>query len=536
MSKSKKTQDTAETQEKVVTRYDLKMQKRREQKKREALEKRIAAVIGIVLLAGLICLVLSFPVRNWMTVHGTYIEVAGEKVSRLEFDYNYNLVKNNYVTQNSMYFSYLGIDLSGDLSQKMFSDTLSWKDFFDEMAVDNLRQTKALEKEMKAAGFTYDADAEYEEYKESLQQSADGSGVTVDAYVKQLFGSYATLSRIEDFVKTGMETKAYYESVSETKMPTDEEITAYYNENKGNYDSVDYRLIEVAAELPTEPTELADPADTTASDSDDSAAGGEEEAYEPSEAEIEAAMAEAKKEADAKLETVAEKGELNENLQQSAVPYQLNEWLFDDSRKAGDTTVIEDPINHKYFVLAFEDRYLDQTPTVDTRMVITSDGNGQEILDEWKAGDATEESFAVLADKYSDTAMMNAAGGLYEGLVPDNLLDEMKDWFADSTRKEGDTTVITPAESGVTYVIYYIGTNEPEWKLSIKNTLLNQVMEEYVESIKESIEVNDPKNNLHYLEVRAMEEAEAQNASGSDAGSAEGDAEDSSSTEESSAE
>ena len=560
MSKSKKTQDRAETQEKVVTRYDLKMQRRREQKIKEAREKRIASVIGVVLLAGLICLLLSFPIRSWLMIHGTYIEVAGEKVSRLEFDYNFNLVKNNYVAQNSMYFSYLGIDLSGDLSQKMFSETLSWKDFFDEMAVDNIRQTKALQKEMRAAGFSYDATEQYEQYKESLKQSAADSGVTVDSYVKQLFGSYATMSRIESFVKTGMETKAYYDSVSESKTPTDEEIMAYYNENKDSYDCVDYRLLTVYAELPTEPTdptavepestddaesvdetgsvddaesaneaETVDEAETTDETGETVAEEDTESVYEPTEAEIQAAMATAKEEADAKLETVAEEGELYEKAQQADAPYLLREWLFDSARAAGDTTVIEDAANNEYYVVAFVDRYVDQTPTVDTRMVITMGGNGQEIVDEWMAGEATEESFAALADKYSESMVMNTEGGLYEGLSPSAMLEEMTTWLSDGARKKGDTTVITPAESGVTYVIYYIGTNDPEWKILIKDTLLSEKMEEYIDTIKEGIEVNDPKKNLYYLEVQAMEEAAAQSGTG-DA------AEDSSATESSSAE
>ena len=276
MSKSKKTQDTAETKEKVLTRYDLKMQRRKKQKEKEARQKRIASVLGVLILVGLIGLAASFPIRTWLTVNGTYIEVAGEKVSRVEFDYNYHLVMNNYLSQNSMYLSYMGLDPSGDLSQQMYSENLSWKDYFEQMAVDNIIRTKAMQREMQAAGFTHDTAEQYEEYKDSLQQEASESGVSVGKYIKEIFGPYATLSRIEDCVRTGMETNAYYDSVSESKAPSDEEISAYYGENKDNYDSVNYRLITVSAELPTEPTELADPADETQADSAD----GEETAYE----------------------------------------------------------------------------------------------------------------------------------------------------------------------------------------------------------------------------------------------------------------
>lgn len=38
----------------------------------------------------------------------------------------------------------------------------------------------------------------------------------------------------------------------------------------------------------------------------------------------------------------------------------------------------------------------------------------QDILDEWKAGDATEDSFAALANEYSQDPGSNTTGGLNE--------------------------------------------------------------------------------------------------------------------------
>ena len=125
MSK-KVTENTEEKQEKVLTKYDLKMQKRTEEKKKAQREERIGMMIGIAIVVALVCLVASFPIRSYLTVNGTYVKVAGEKVSRVEFDYNYNLVKSDYYTQNGYYLSMFGIDLSGDLSTQMYSDTMSW--------------------------------------------------------------------------------------------------------------------------------------------------------------------------------------------------------------------------------------------------------------------------------------------------------------------------------------------------------------------------------------------------------------------------
>lgn len=509
MSKSeKKKQETTESQEKVLTRYDLKMQRRQAQKKKEAREKKIGTAVGILLVAALVCLVASFPIRNWLTVHGTYIVAAGEKVSRVEYDFHYNMVLNSFQnSEEGMYLTYsFGLDLTGDLSQQMYSDTLTWKDYFDEMAVDNLIRTKALQREMDAAGFQYDAEEEFREYEETLRQSASDAGMNLNAYTRQLFGPYATLSRVDEFIKEGLRTNAYFDHVAESKGASDEEIQAYYESNTDNYDSVDYRMMTVNAELPTEPTELADPVDESQEDGD-AAAEGEETAYQPSDAEIEAAMAVAKEEADARLSTISSEGELFENMLRTDLNSLVREWIMDQSRKQGDTTVIEDDTSHCYYVVEFVDRYLDQTPSIDARIIMTQEDNGQTILDEWQAGEATEESFADLADQYS--GITTTEGGLFEGLVPDGVPQELADWLFDQEHTNGEVAVIPSESSTVNYVVYYIGENDPRWKLSIAGTLLDTAMSEYIDSITEGLEAEDPHDHLHYLEVQAQAESDA---------------------------
>lgn len=503
-AEKKKKKDTTETQEKVVTRYDLKMQRRQEEKRKEQRNKRITSAVGILLLVGLVCFAASFPIRSWLTVHGTYIVVADENVSRLEFDYNYYTVRNNYISQNT-WLTYFGLDLTGDLSNQMYSDTLTWKDFFDEMAVDNLLSGKAVERDMKAAGFTYDESEDYEEFVAALQLVASGSGMTLDAYVKEFYGPYATLSRVEKFIRQDLIISAYYEQLADSKTPSDQEIESYYEENKDSYDCVDYHVLTVDAELPTEPTELADPVEETETDTEGVVGEDADEAvYEPSQAEIDAAMELAKAEAEGLQDTVAADGEEYTNMSQTDTNYLLTDWLYDIEREKGDTTVIEDSSNNRYFVVSFDDRYIDSTISVNVRAVLTEDGNGQAILDEWAAGEATEESFAALADQYN-APMSTEKGGLFEGLIPSALSEELFDWLADGSRVHGDTAVITPEGSTVTYVFYFISEGDPEWKLSIRNILLSETMDEYINGLKEGLEVEDPHNNLNYLKIQAQE-------------------------------
>lgn len=505
---NKETQNAGDKPEKIVTKYDRKVQRRKEEKEKARRDERIGKIIGIALIVVLVCIVASFPIRNYLTINGTYIKVSGDAVSKVEFDYHYQVASSDYISQYGPYLSYFGLDLSRDITTQMYSENLTWGDYFEELAVDNLAREKALLKAAKEEGFTYDVTDEYNEYREKLKEAASEAGTTVKNYVKELYGVYATESRVKSYVQNGMYLNAYLEQLSEQMKPGQEEIQEYYDNDKASYDSVDYRMLTVNAELPTEPTELADPVEETTEDESEGAEG-EEKAYEPSEAEIEAAMKLAKEEADQKEKTIRTAGELNTNKKSASVTSAVREWLFDEQRTAGDTTVIEDANYHRYYVVSFEDRYLDQTPSVDLRMVITTEDNGEAILEEWKGGEATEESFAAICDQYNDSEMLSVEGGLFEALTSSSVPDELWAWMSESTRTAGDTTVISPENEETTYVAYYVGANDAEWILNIRNTLLSQKMSEYMDNTVGEINVEDPKKNLRYLQVRAEEEAAA---------------------------
>lgn len=519
MSKNEKVTENKEqkeqTEQKVMTKYDRKVQKRKEEKEKEKKEERISTAVGIVFLVALVCLVASFPIRTYLATHETYVVINGEEVNKVEFDYVYNTSKNNYITQYGSYLSYFGLDTSKDLSTQMYSDTLTWQDYFEQNAVESLKQNKALMAEAKAAGFTYDTTDEYNTFKETIKTSAAAAGVSDKEYVRSIYGSYATMGCIEEYVKNDMVMNAYYQKLQEDNAPSDDEIQSYYEENKATYDSVDYRLTTIEADLPTEPTELADPVEETAADTTGTTDGTaatdstQDTAYQPSDAEIAKAMEDAKVLADDAEQTVAKDGEAHENEKKSSVNYLISDWLFDDARKAGDTTVITNDNSHCYYVVAFEKRYLDETPSADVRVIIpTEDKTGEEILEEWKNGAATEDSFAELCKKYTQDTSAVENGGLFEQVTKTGMTEELSNWIFDSSRQAGDTVAITVSDT--TYVLYYIGQDQPEWKISIKNTLVSDTMSQHVQDITADVTVEDPKGKLNYLKVQAEESAAAE--------------------------
>lgn len=507
--------NTDASQEKVMTKYDRKMQRRQEEKERAAREKAIGTGILVVVLVALVCFVLSFPIRSFITVNREFINVGGEKVTQVEFDYSYYTVVNNYINTYSQYLSYFGLDTSKDLSAQTYSGEMTWQDYFQEMTVDSIQRSKSLKADGQAAGFVHDTGVEYERFVTQQKEAAKAAGVNLNTYLKQAFGPYASLKRIQPYVEEALYVAAYYDKLSEDMTPTADAIEAAYAENPASYDSVDYRIQQFEAELPTEPTDLADP---------DAEPASEDQAYEPSEAEVKKAMADAKALADAALASIRTKGDLIERIQRSSTNSVIRDWLFDDSRKAGDTEVLEDTSNNRYYCIAFEKRYRDETPTADVRVMMAQDEEeALGIYGTWNSGAKTEESFTELCNgEYYDYAV--AEGGLIEGIAStEDMYEELMDWIFAEGRAEGDCEVITIPDTA-SFVVYYVGQGQPEWYNTIESSLRSETLGEYVDTVQEKCEVKDPSENLNYLKIRAAQEAAAQEAQESAANEGESEA------------
>lgn len=491
MSKKEKAVVTAAEQknEKVMTKYDLKQQKRKEAEEKAKKEALKGKLIGAVLILALVAFVLFFPIRNYMNLNTAYITVGEEKINRVEFDYNYALAKTTFLNSSEgSYLSMFGFDVT-TIDSEMYSDTMTFGDYFEQLAVQNIVDTKALKAAADAEGFTYNTDLEYDLFVADLTAQATANSMTVEAFVKASYGEYATLDRLENIIRETMTTAAFYESKAESMMPTDDEILAYYESDKANYDSVDYHMTIVEAELPTTNPDGSVPVDEE----------GNEVEYEPTEEEIATAMAAAKEKAEEAVKTVAAEGEEYINVQEVYINGLVSDWMFDEVRKPGDTYVAQDDTYHRYLVVSFDGRYRDDAPTADMRIITSSTVPSQTILDAWKSGSATEESFIDLVSVYDEAGMVST-GGLYEGLSVAGLPDGMSEWAADSARVAGDTFAVD-VEGDVNYVCYYVGANDPQWEINIRSVLLNETMGKFLDDLSQGWEVQDPKGRLEYLKA-----------------------------------
>ena len=475
-----------QSSEKVMTRYDKKVQKRKEEAERAKKQAKTEKIIGIVIAAAIVIALAMIPVKSYTAVHSTYLTVGGHDITRVEFDYYYNLAKNDYLNTYSSYLSYMGLDTTKDFAKQDYSDTMTWKDYFSSLALETIKQNKALIDTAEAEGFTYDTAKDVAAFESSAKEAASNSDVSVARYYKATFGSYATFARIKSFVEDGYYANAYYKKQSDEKAPAEDEIQTYYEENKDTYDSVDYHMTEIAADIPS------------STDADGNAVAATEE-------EIAAAMAEAKTKADAALETIGTDGEAYTGKLKSSVLTRLGDWLFDADRTEGDTTVIEDTDNHKYYALQFDGRYLADITTANIRVIMSTTVAGEDILKEYEEAGATEDAFIALVDKYSEDTYSNNDGGLYKELMSSSLDSNLSEWIF-AGHKAGDTTALT--DNGSNYVLYYVGDGRPEWQVKISETLTTEAMTTYLTELKSGYEVSDPKGHLAYLKKQAAADSE----------------------------
>lgn len=131
----------------------------------------------------------------------------------------------------------------------------------------------------------------------------------------------------------------------------------------------------------------------------------------------------------------------------------------------------------------------------------------QEILDQYLAGDKTEESFGELANTHTQDG--NDAnrdgqpdGGLYTGVVKGQMVEPFENWCFDEGRIIGDTGLVQTTYGW--HVMYFAGS-EPIWISQSESKLLGERITAMIEEInaKHPIEVDYSSILLGYVNMGA---------------------------------
>lgn len=115
----------------------------------------------------------------------------------------------------------------------------------------------------------------------------------------------------------------------------------------------------------------------------------------------------------------------------------------------------------------------------------------EKVLDEWKAGEATVDTFQELVTKYTDDTASKSTGGLYEGIANDgSYMKEFQDWAIDTNRTPGETGLV---KTDYGYHIMYFVEGEPEWIYYSRKQIQDARFNELQEKMNERMEKNPAK-------------------------------------------
>ncbi len=396
----------ADNGEKIQTKYERKMEKRKKQEekdKRDAKVLRIGAIavcaVIIIAIAGSIAA--SFMNKRAVT-EDAYITVGNHSVTKLEYDYYYSLLKSNYIASYGSILSYMGVDATKDLDSQQYTEEMTYKDYFDQLTVEQIRQTKALTDDAAANQFSYDDGEDYADILNGITAGAEAAGVSVSNYYTSMYGKYATEKSIEPFIREGLLAEKYYSYLIDQNAPDNQEIKDYYEENVQNYDRVDYYSFVFAAESGEDASEEdLDKAMMDAKNKADAMMKARKEGKGFKELCIENSSEENK----ATYENEETDASFREGAYYSSTPQAISGWLYEEGRTKGDIEVLEDAANHQYYIVEFADRYYDEADDENISTMISSErvsGYIQEKMDHYAVTDLKGELKYLTAENAAD--------------------------------------------------------------------------------------------------------------------------------------
>lgn len=322
--------------------------------------------------------------------------INGQELTNAQLQIYYRTQVLDFVNYYGSYLSSIGFDYTQPLSSQTcyFDETLTWEQYFIDVAIKTWQDYQILALEANEAGFTLDETLETElaAIPAALEaQAAEGEYESADAMIKEILGPGCDMDDYMEYIRLNSLSNEYYASEYEKLTPSDEEAEAYFAENEATYQE-----------------------------------GG----------------------------ITKESGLISSVRHILVIPQGGTK-----NEETGETTYTDAEWQACY-------------------------AEAEKILNEWKNGEATEESFGALANTYSEDGGSSTNGGLYENVYKGSgMTENFQNWAIDMSRQTGDTGIVQ-TEFG--YHIMYFVSGEPQWIYTARNDLRTQRMEAMVDGAKES--------------------------------------------------
>ena len=488
---------------------------------REAKEQRRSKVkwtVGTVIVFLLVAVILISNSGLFYSVLPS-VKVGDMSYTNGEYQYFYYNAYYQFCKQYTDYLSYL-LDTSKPLTGQTcaFDSSKTWSQYFSENALQSLTQVTALYEKATAEGYTLSE-------KDTADIDSQIAGMAADAenygysslknYITAVYGRGCSEKVLRHLLEMQAIATSYSQDNYDSFEYSAKDLASWYAENKDNQDIFSYSYYLVSAEKVDVTEDVTD--ETTGETTQQTSSKVTDETMAAAKATAEqilaAAQAGAEEQALSFSEAVAEVVTDAQATDTSTAGGSLNgafaDWMKDASRAQGDMTVAESA-DTGYYVVMFNGRDDNSYKTVSVRHIlikaVDEDADGKfsdeeiaaaksridDIYAEYKAGDMTEDSFAALAEKYSDDTGSSANGGLYENIGRNQMVQEFNDFcFADG-RKTGDTGIAYNSDSNYTgyHLIYFVGYGQTYADYLADSNLRNADFGAWQEGVFEGYEAN----------------------------------------------
>lgn len=510
-----------------------KMTERQIAEQKEAKKLQLYTIAFVAVLIVMIAVAISSGITNQIASSGVHEKntiaatVGDHQISNAELSYYYMDALNNFKSTYGDYAFLYGVDTSKALDQQIIDEETgeTWADSFIEQAISSAQAVYALVDAAKTEGFTLSEDEQLQldMTANNLDAYASIYGYeNADAFVKAQYGKGASKQSYVEYYERNLIASAYQTAHQDALTYTDNQIREADNANAATYSSYSYNQYNVAPSKFLTGGTTDEEGNTTYSDAENEAAllAAEEAANALIGEEITTV-----EELDAAIAAMP----VNEGIDAASTAYTdqryssintyLTDWVTDSSRQEGDKAVIpvsttstdengnETETVTAYYVVFFRGENKNETKLVNVRHILVSftgetneDGtytdeakaaakeSAQSILDEWKNGDATEDSFAALANERSNDTGSNTNGGLYEDIYPGQMVTEFNDWCFDPARSAGDTDIVETTYGY--HIMYFSSTSDQTYRdYLITNDLVSEDMETWYNSLLDSYTV-----------------------------------------------
>ena len=448
----------------------------------------VAIICAVVLIATVALAIVAST--GYFRRNTVVMEVGDHKINQIEYEYYYAAQYQNW------YYYVYSINIKTTICY--IDSTVTWHEYFVREAKEAIVNDYVMSDKATELGFTLTEASQktLADLPTTLTADAESYDMTVDEYLSTIYCKNMTLDLYMEYVSRNQLAadfaEDYYNNTLKSEFTTDEAVEAainkYYEENKKDFDIVEYYFYDIVATSGKTITDIK---------AEFEGLSGED---------LEQLFKDKIKELNP--DKVEEGKEFSyTNYHKEDVSYsdtdEFSKWLFDAEKIADKsiaiyTTPASGSTAEKYTAVYMVYRGKDMSKVATMRHILfqaleklDADGNvvkdekgnavldmdaakaeAEKILAEFNSGDKSEDAFIAFVEANTDDAASKYTGGLYEDFNEGYMTEGIDEWIfpADDEKQPAVGDVANLKSEYGYHLVYFLGYKDA-WHVEVENTM-----------------------------------------------------------------